>query len=326
MPVVMRFEVADLMRCRFAVSPLCETHEAVRTLRRTSRHAFHLPWLRRTRAAVRGLDLADLWLLMPEGGYTPDFLAPPPPGPDSSFDDELDRLRATDPDAAYVEIARSLGSAAPAGGVPARGQAMLADPAAAVRRLADATAAVWRTLIADDWPRLRRVLEADIAYRGRMLADGGLARLLTDLHPDLSWTERALRVGTRHAVRVERSLAGAGLVLMPSVFVWPETVSGFAAPWQPALIYPVRGMDGLWHSAAPAAGTVARLLGAHRAALLADLGEPAATTELARRHGLAPSSVSAHLSLLYDAGLLHRHRAGRRVLYQRTALGTALLG
>ncbi|MZE77244.1 ArsR family transcriptional regulator, partial [Streptomyces sp. SID5475] len=48
------------------------------------------------------------------------------------------------------------------------------------------------------------------------------------------------------------------------------------------------------------------------------------TTGLARRLGLAPSSVSAHLSALRDAGLLTSHRYGHQVLYERTPLGIAL--
>ncbi|HZX39807.1 MAG TPA: ArsR family transcriptional regulator, partial [Streptomyces sp.] len=52
---------------------------------------------------------------------------------------------------------------------------------------------------------------------------------------------------------------------------------------------------------------------------------PAATTALARRQDLAPSSVSAHLATLRDAGLLTSHRRGHQVLYARTALGDALV-
>jgi DNA-binding transcriptional ArsR family regulator len=118
---------------------------------------------------------------------------------------------------------------------------------------------------------------------------------------------------------------GRGMLLMPSVFVWPDVVSGFARPWQPTLIYPARGM-GRAHTAPlprpPEA--LARLLGRQRAALLADLTAPASTTDLAHRHCLAASTVSAHLSVLREAGLLVSRRQGHRVLYGRTALGDAL--
>lgn len=69
-----------------------------------------------------------------------------------------------------------------------------------------------------------------------------------------------------------------------------------------------------------------RLLGANRAAILGGLGEPATTTALAHRHGLALSSVSAHLAVLRDAGLLTSRRYGHQVLYERTPLGGALSG
>jgi DNA-binding transcriptional ArsR family regulator len=353
MPVELRFGADDLTRCRFAVSPLCETHEAVRTLRRTDRRAFHLPWLRRTAPAAAALDLAELWLLMPHPGYTPDFLGPPPDQPYTTpveFAAELARLRATDPALAAREIARSLSTTPGAATSPAAGR-LLADPAATVQRLADTTERAWHTLVEPDWPRLRAVLESDIAYRSRRLAATGLAALLATLHPHLAYQSNTLhlhlpapaprRRQAAHPVpssRPERaagsspepapgsrSLGGRGLLLMPSVFSWPEPVTGFADPWQPAVIYPARGIDTLWRPAAPD-GTLVALLGANRAAILACLAEPASTTELARRHGLAPSSVSAHLSVLRAAGLLTAHRDRHHVLYERTPLGTALTG
>lgn len=111
---------------------------------------------------------------------------------------------------------------------------------------------------------------------------------------------------------------------MPSVFVWPDVVSTFEPPWQPTLVYPARGIGGLW--ADPAEGTpdaLARLLGRGRAAVLAALDEPAGTA-LAHRLRLAPSSVSAHLTTLREAGLLVSRRYGHQVLYERTPLGIAL--
>jgi DNA-binding transcriptional ArsR family regulator len=45
---------------------------------------------------------------------------------------------------------------------------------------------------------------------------------------------------------------------------------------------------------------------------------------LARSLGLAPGAVGDHLAILLRAGLVHRARAGRSVLYQRTALGDTL--
>ncbi|MFD5390696.1 DUF5937 family protein [Streptomyces sp. NPDC127074] len=327
MPLHMNFGADDLLRCRFAISPLCQTHEAVRTLRRTERHGYHLPWLRRVRDAVAGLDLSELWLLMPgRGGYTPDFLGPPPEVPYAPFEDELARLRATDPAAAHRELVLSLASTPGAADSP-RGRAMLADPGRAVQRLADVTERAWQALVAPDWPRLRALLEADIGYRSRQLADGGLERLFADLRPALHWTDGTLTIRTSALPARTQDLGGRGVLLMPSVFVWPDVVSGFAPPWQPTVIYPARGVGGLWREPdGEGMDALVRLLGAGRAAVLAALEEPASTSALAARLGLAPSSVSAHLAVLRAAGLLGSRRQGHQVLYERTPLGMALVG
>ncbi|MEU2154156.1 DUF5937 family protein [Streptomyces sp. NPDC019396] len=325
MPFTLHFGEADLLRCRFALSPLWETHEAVRTLARPERHGYHLPWLRRLRGALAtddGLDFTPLLLLMPRRGHNPDCLYPPPIGPAATFEEEIARVRATDPELARDDLARALADAGTTDRPEAR--AMLADPAGALRELAALIERAWRTLVAPDWPRLRALLEADIAYHSRRLAEVGLEGLLRELHPRLEWdgtSTLTLDTASSH----HRDLDGAGLVLMPSVFSWPDVVSGFDPPWQPTLVYPARGIAGLWST--PSARTpeaLSRLLGRVRAEVLCALDEPAGTTALAHRLGLAPSSVSAHLSVLRDADLLRSRRYGHQVLYERTPLGIAL--
>ncbi|MET8880078.1 ArsR/SmtB family transcription factor [Streptomyces rubiginosohelvolus] len=323
MPFQLHFTESDLLRCRFALSPLFETQEAVRTLARRHRHGYHLPWLRRIRTAAAALDLEPLWLLMPDGGHNPDFICPPPIGPFATFDEEIAGVRAVDPEVAWADMALALAER-PGARDSATGRRLLADPARAVRELADLLEQVWRTLIEPYWPRLRALLEADIAYHSRRLADSGLEGLLGEVSSQLSWNGSTLTVkGTRgdhHQV-----LGGQGLVLMPSVFVWPEVVGGHLEPWQPGLIYPARGIGGLWSEAGERTPeTLARLLGRARADVLCALDEPAGTSALAHRLGLAASSVSAHLSVLRGAGLLTSRRYGHQVLYERTPLGIAL--
>ncbi|SBU93165.1 Predicted transcriptional regulators [Streptomyces sp. Ncost-T6T-1] len=323
MPFQLHFSESDLLRCRFALSPLFETQEAVRTLARRHRHGYHLPWLRRIRETAATLDLETLWLLMPDGGHNPDFICPPPIGPFATFDEELAGVRAVDPEVAWADMALALAER-PAARESATGRRLLADPARAVHELADLLEQVWRTLIEPYWPRLRALLEADIAYHSRRLADSGLEGLLGEVSTQLSWNGSTLTVkGTRgdhHQV-----LGGQGLVLMPSVFVWPEVVGGHLEPWQPGLIYPARGIGGLWSEAGERTPeALARLLGRVRADVLCALDEPAGTSALAHRLGLAASSVSAHLSVLRGAGLLTSRRYGHQVLYERTPLGIAL--
>ncbi|WP_447040064.1 DUF5937 family protein [Streptomyces sp. DSM 118878] len=319
----LRFGRDDLLRCRFAVSPLWETQEAVRTLKRPDRHGYHPQWLRRIREAAREVDLGAVWLLMPQRGHSPDFLGPPPIGPAARFEEEIAAVRATDPGAARDDMARAL-ACTPGAAASPKGRALLADPARAVAELADAMEAAWHALIEPEWPRLRALLEADVAHHSRRLAEVGLGGLLPEIDRRLSWNSATLTVEWRD--ESVRQLAGQGLVLVPSVFSWPDVISGFDPPWQPSLAYPARGIAGLWSE--PAERTpeaLVRVLGRGRATVLAALDVPGTTTELARRLGLAASSVSAHLGALRDAGLLDARRYGHQVLYERTPLGIALL-
>jgi hypothetical protein len=269
----------DFLRCRFAVSPLWETQEAVRTLKRPDRHGYHAPWLRRIRTAAEAVDLSGLWLLMPRRGHCPDWLCPPPIGPAAGFEEEIAAVRAADPDAAREDTARSL----------------VCTPGA----LESPQGRAW-------------------------LAEVGLGGLLPEIHRSCGWESGTLTIAS--AFTHERHLGGQGLVLMPSVFAWPDVVSGFDPPWQPTVVYPVRGIGGLWTDPADRSPeALVRLLGRGRAAVLTALDEPATTSALAHRLGLAPSSVSAHLTVLRDSGLLVSRRYGHQVLYERTPLGIALV-
>ncbi|WP_432101750.1 DUF5937 family protein [Streptomyces sp. bgisy091] len=323
MPFHLHFDESDLLRVRFALSPLWETQEAVRTLNRPARHGYHLPWLRRIGRDAAGLDLTPLWLLMPDAGYNPDFVCPPPLGPLATFAEEIAGVRATDPATARADIELALADT-PGGLRSDAGRRMLADPGRAVQELADLLEQAWHVMVEPHWPRLRALLEADVAFHSRRLAEVGFERLLGDISPQLRWADSTLTVaGTRG--NHSRVLGGQGLVLMPSVFAWPDVIGGYEAPWQPAVIYPARGIGGLWtEPGGTTPDALARLLGRSRADVLCALGEPAGTSALAHRLSLAVSSVSEHLSVLRAAGLLTSRRYGHQVLYERTPLGIAL--
>ena len=56
-------------------------------------------------------------------------------------------------------------------------------------RLADALHAYWDAALADDWPRLRAVLEGEMLGRARALALSGPAAVLDELHPRVRWRD-----------------------------------------------------------------------------------------------------------------------------------------
>ncbi|MFD9035326.1 transcriptional regulator, partial [Streptomyces sp. NPDC059567] len=186
MPYHLRFGEADPLRIRFALSPLWETQSAVRVLARPRQQGYHLPWLRRIRGAAEGIDLGPLQLLMPRHGHSPDFLYPPPLGPAASFEEEIAAVRGTDPALALDDFTRALADT-PGAAATAEGRRMLADPADAVHRLADLLQDAWDALIAPEWPRLRALLEADVAYHSRRGAHGGRGRRRGAGPPRVAW-------------------------------------------------------------------------------------------------------------------------------------------
>lgn len=322
MSLTLIFERDDPARVRFAISPLWETLAALRVALEPERRTFHLPWLGAVRADLARLDPWQLEVLSPRSGWTPDFLTPPPAGPESGIAEQLAAVRATPPDLVAREIRRSLTDRA-GQPVPEQAWRLLDDPAVTLELLADRMHECWRLLIAAHWPRLHDLLHADMLYRTRVLGDYGLERVLADLDSRVHWTGRSLVIDTPGSAR--HRLGGSGLLLMPSAFIWPDVVAIVDPPVRPAVVYPARGIAELWQPAHTRHfDALGRLLGQTRASLLESLAEPASTHTLARRHGLAPSTVSEHLAVLHEAGLVTRRRHRHAVLYEQTPLGTEL--
>lgn len=319
----LRFGAADLARVRFAVSPLWEAMAAVRALVDPRTHTHHLPWLEAVRPRLADLDLMPLLALQPRRGYTPDFPTPAPSRSLPEIRDQLADVLATPLDQVREEVRRAL---ADRGGepVPPGAEDLLGDPGRTRSRVAAALESVWETLVAPHWSTLRELLEADIAHHGRLLTERGLEHVLPVLHPAIRWTGDAVVIEKGH--RQTRNLAGAGLLLQPSAFTWPALAVVIDEPHQPGLVYPARGVAELWQPVtSDTTSALSQLLGRTRATLLGSLREPASTTTLARRHGLAAATVSQHLAALRGAGLVTPRRHRHSVLYQSTDLGNRLL-
>ncbi|MGQ4483050.1 DUF5937 family protein [Streptomyces sp. SAS_276] len=298
---------------------------ALVVLKSPARHGWYLTWLHTVRDVVAELDLGLLGVVAPSKGHGPDFLWPSPAGPRTTIEDDLAQVRRTDPGIVAAELAAQARRLDPRTVPDGLYRTLTGDPLAARDTLVAQQRLAWQALVAPLWDRIRGLLDADITTRSRQLADGGLEGLFADLHQRAVWHNDELHLtGLRHAVL---DLRGRGLVLVPTAFGWPHlgigpTDSTSASP--PALVYPVLGAARLWERAVPSSA-VSRLLGAGRASVLAETFVPGTTSGLAGRVGLAPATVSQHLSVLRDAGLVSASRRGREVLYRQTPLAAALL-
>ena len=303
----------DLLRCRFATSPLWETVNAARAFIDPRARPYLRPWWDAVREHP---PAAELLAVQARRGYTPDFISQPPREAAPRIEDQLDAVRATPAGHVADELRRveETGSGLVT--------AMLADPAAARDRLAVHLEDAWRRLVLPWWPRVRELIDADIGHRSRLLASHGLGHVIAGLHERIRWTDDAIVIES--VTEDDCELGGGGLILMPSAFVWPGVAAVVDRPWQPTLIYPARGIGELLSGRPAAPDALARLLGRTRALLLIGLAEPASTATLSARYGLGPSTVSAHLSALHDSGLLAKRRRGHEVRYRRTVMGEAL--
>lgn len=316
---MIRIELNDggLAHTRLALSPLWEAVASICVLHKHEPELEYAEWIVRTRHVLKGVDLGPV--TDPFGGtkYVPDFMAPIPDEPTASIDDELERVRATEFDVVRLDIADAYGDEP-----PPPWDAFLTRPREMLDRLADGLYAYWEAAMADDWPRLRSMLEGDVLSRARALAMSGPEAVLEELHPRVRWRNPVIELDKPFDLHLE----GRTLVLIPLVFAGGVLFANHKIGGAIGLGYQARGTAEL--SAPPPEPDDPRLdllLGAGRATVMRALVQPATTTELAQRLSYAPSTVSAHLDVLARAGLVDRHRVRRSVFYGLNETGRSLV-
>lgn len=314
----------DLARTRVAYSPSWEAVSSSLLLLcpdKPGRAGRYGSWSDAAREALVGVDLEPLAVLVRgPAGYLPDFLLPPPDEPSPTFEAELERLRATEPQRVAAEARMTYPDETPEAIRP-----YLERPDEALEALADVLAEYWRRTLAPSWPQMRALLEGEIIARARRLAQGGPHALLADLAPGISWEDPVLAIDKKHCGDVDA--AGRGLLVVPVVFGLAASFVSVEGPWRPTVSYAPRGVGLLWSQNGEGEGDVPLeiLLGRGRATVLLALAEPASTTALALRLGVTASTVSEHLAVLLRAGVVARRRAGRLVLYTLTPRGDQLV-
>jgi DNA-binding transcriptional ArsR family regulator len=324
-------DAAGLARSRFAVSPL---HEVAATLLPWGLQPGSAadPWVARARRVLRRAHLPLLSeFALKEGGYVPDFLNPFPSRPFPTVEEELEQVRSTPPERVLSELA-ALREGRPRSELTGRDlpsgvqRAVARGGAHVARQAAQELQRYWELAFAPHWEAASAALAAEIGRCADVLAGHGAAKLFNSLHPDIEWADGTLRVESRFrvALRVSQIVVTPSIVA-PRAAAAIDPTQGVTRP--PMLIYPVRGNTGaITNVIAPEtpSSETAQLLGPTRAALLSALAQPASTAQLAARHFLSPATVSYHLGILHRAGLVTRTRAGRAVLYRRTAEGSRL--
>jgi DNA-binding transcriptional ArsR family regulator len=314
----------DLAQMRFAHSPIRELTASLRVLHDPSRHHMYSTWLSTLRGRLGGLRLDLLTALAPNTPYSLDFAAPSSTRSWEVLADELEAVGATPPATVRAELdwvyqGRRL---------PTALRPLYDDPARHLPVVVYQLRRYWRVAVEPGWQRLRALCTADLSYRMEQFAAGGIIRVLACLHPDVAFENGRLLIDKPYHCHHRVDLTGAGIVFVPCAFSWPTlSVQCCGGAGQPALSYPPRGVAELWQQSRSddQSDPLSALMGRTRATLLAALGLPATTTQLAAQLGLSPAAVSEHLKILKDTTLVTARRSGRLVLYQRTAAASTLL-
>ncbi|MES5821850.1 winged helix-turn-helix domain-containing protein [Streptomyces sp. RG80] len=307
-----------LARSRFLLSPFAETFASVRLLHTAAAgHPGEETWLRAHLPGYRAFLAAD-----PVAGplvdaalrsWIADFICPTPRAGES-FEETVRRVREAAPDSARANLRVSLsGGPLPAvldrDDLPERATALLTH--------------VWEEAVRPYWDRRRRVLEADVVARTARVSHGGWAAVLDSLRPWTRWLGGNRFQVNLHAYPPREIASGAELAFIPVT-----TGNGWVS-WEGrdryAVVYPCSGVLAEDHDRRPVPAGLGALIGTTRARVLMLLDSPMSTTQLVAVTGQSLGSVGRHLRVLLDAGLVERRRAGRSVLYERTAAGTVLV-
>ncbi|TDC36788.1 ArsR family transcriptional regulator [Micromonospora sp. KC213] len=313
-------------RTRIATSPLWEVMTSLYLLHRNPGEAPwpYTGWARHARRVLAEVPATGPARLLTIGSRAPDFLSPVPTSAAPTLAQQLAELRSTPAEVIAEQISRYHHP----DDVPAWLRRFVTDRQAALDRLADGIQAYWDAAIAPWWPPMRAALDEEVLHRARTLAADGPDALLGDLHERVRWEKPVLSLVKPLEQRFEA--VNQRLLLIPLIFSRGALACSTDHPEVVAVSYQARGAALLAENApAPAAsnGTdrLAVLVGRGRAQVLRALIRPATTAGLAATLQLAPSTVSEQLAALLNAGVVHRRRVGRRVLYGLEPAGLALV-
>ncbi|WP_326814609.1 ArsR/SmtB family transcription factor [Streptomyces sp. NBC_01763] len=288
---------ATLGATRIAISPLWDAFCSLHLARphRTPSWPYE-EWAVRARGVLREDDrTAALQLLVDGPANFPDFLLPLPVGA-SSVETELDTIRATPPEVVRAGVEEHYPGLE---GHP-RIRPYLDDPEAACAALADAYAAYWEGALEQHWSTMRRLVEDEVLIRARTFATEVVDALFAGLEARAKWTSPVLEL-TKH-IDAEYRAGERRLLLVPFVFAEGCRLYSTDDPEVLAVSFQARGAGALRERTAA---------GLRSCASSAD--RSLTTAGIADRLGLAPSTVSEHLSVLADADVVTRHRVGRSV-------------
>ncbi len=254
-------------------------------------------------------------------GWIPDSCAPISPLADVSVADQAARLR----DLPAAELTGELEAADGGHHYPPQWRAAADQPRRWLNSMADASLDTWAVAEAR-WRAAGPLLDREIRRVGIAAVRGGMAALLNNLHPSISYHDGTftfapprnphLRTGPLGPVGPRR------LVLVPMIAGHSAHMFSFELPDVCFVGYPLPNPR---QDAKTADSALATIMGPVRAAILQALHQPLTMRDLAAAVHCAPNTATYHLHQLAATGLITREKSGTSVRVSRTARGDELV-
>ncbi|GGO43244.1 transcriptional regulator [Streptomyces daqingensis] len=279
------------------------------------------PWRRGAAARAQNDELRAACRLLgdlapADAAYFPDFLTPVESEEGMSVG--LRTLRST----SRARLARELQEAARYRPMPGWTRRLASGDRQLLDQVADAVLRFHAELIAPDWSEVEATVAAHRDRRTDAL-EGGMTAVLEKLGC-FTWRDPVLTAP--YPVDSDLRLRGRGIRLIPSFFCHTMPIAIADPNLPPVVVYPVSSQPPASQAAAGSPDALGALLGTGRARVLDALTVAFTTGSVAARLGLSASTVSGHLKVLRDAGLVHSERAGAHVVHRLTGRGRHLLG
>jgi len=199
----------------------------------------------------------------------------------------------------------------------------LEEPKESLKILMKQLREYWSVALAGQWSRMVNVLEGDVLFRARQLALHGADCLFSDLHSTIHFGENCIQIEKSFEATVE--LDGRGMLLVPSIFTWPDLYVQLVPTWRPMILYNARGA-GIWrHQGIEPNIALQKLIGKGKAQILQRLTTPTSNSDLAAQIGISAGAISQHINGLKASGLVDSTQQGKWVYFRLTERGEAML-
>lgn len=196
--------------------------------------------------------------------------------------------------------------------------ALIKNPESIRQRFINMLEEFWNHSVKSEWDRIEELFLKDIAFRGKMLGNEGVLRLLENLSNEIDSNPNEKKAVIRRITKEDIYFTEEDeLLLTPTYFAWPHLFIKLHPIV--AINYPIRENERDAARPLPPEDLLKffQSLGDFsRLQIIKYLSQkPRSTRELAGLMGMTEGAISKHIRLLKDAGLVDSKRESYYVFY-----------